>query len=159
MFKQHYSLTVLIMTLLVSTFSSAQGMDHKKRLMNFYEAIAKNQPALFDNIIVEDWVSHDVNPGQAEGSAGIKQFVPLIHQSIADLTWNVEEMIQEGNTVVVRSTFSGRHVGPMLGVEATGKTFTAKAIDIHHFNSEGLVVETYHLEDWIAFLAQVGAFK
>jgi len=61
--------------------------------------------------------------------------------------------------IVARSTFSGKHSGEFMGHAPTGKNFTAKAVDVHHFNDEGMVTHTYHVEDWVAVLAQIGAFE
>lgn len=48
-------------------------------------------------------------------------------------------LIEEGNVIVARSTFCGTHAGDFMGHAATGKSFTAKAIDVHHFNEDGMV--------------------
>ena len=151
-------MALAMIVIFCSPEAGAAEMASKDKLMKFYVALADNKVDALDEIIIKDWISHDLNPGQQPGRAGLKAFIPLIHKSVTGLTWKVEEMIQEGNVIVVRSTFGGKHTGPLLGVEATGKTFSAKAIDIHHFNAEGMVTHTYHVEDWIAFLAQVGAF-
>ncbi len=151
---------LMALTLAVTSYvpqAAAAEAASKDKLMKFYVALGENKVQELDGIIIKDWVSHDTNPGQEPGRDGFKAFIPLIHKKVSDLKWTVEEMIQEGNVIVVRSTFSGKHTGPLLGVEPTGKSFTAKAIDVHHFNDEGMVTHTYHLEDWIAFLAQVGA--
>ena len=149
--------TSLLIAGLVASLTAVAGESRKERLMNFYDAFGKAQVEKLDNIIVKDWVTHDPNPGQKQGREGFKQFIPLVHSAISDVNWKVEEMVEEGNTIVVRSTMTAKHTGPLLGVPATNKTFTIKAIDVHHFNDKGMVTETYHLEDWIAYLAQVGA--
>ena len=157
MIKNFKLLTALLIGALLTSTAGAEEMTKKERLVAFYDAFGKGKIEKLDQIIVEDWVSFDVNPGQKNGRDGFKEFIPLVHSSIKDLNWKIEEMIEENNVIVVRSTFSGTHVGPLLGVEGTGKSFTTKAIDVHHFNENGMVYKTYHVEDWIAFLAQVGA--
>ena len=147
----------LLLAVTLTSMASFAGESRKERLMNFYDAFGKGQVEKLDKIIVRNWVSHDPNPGQEQGREGFKKFIPLVHSAISNVHWKVEEMIEEGNTIVVRSTMTAKHTGPLLGVEATGKTFTMKAIDVHHFNRRGMVTETYHLEDRVAYLAQVGA--
>jgi steroid delta-isomerase-like uncharacterized protein len=141
-----------------ATTAGAETMSkNKETLMNFYNALANGQVELLDKGLVEDWVTHDANPGQEQGRDGFKAFIPLLGNSFSDFEWKVEELIEEGNVIVARSTFSATHSGDFMGHAATGKSFTAKAIDVHHFNDEGMVSHTYHLEDWIAVLAQIGA--
>lgn len=150
-------LSACLVSLLALTSAASVAETRKERLINFYDAFGKAQVEKLDNIIVKDWVSHDPNPGQAQGREGFKKFIPLVHSAISDVDWKIEEMIEEANRIVVRSSMTAKHTGPLLGVAPTGKTFTIKAIDIHHFNEQGMVTKTYHLEDWIAYLAQVGA--
>lgn len=140
-----------------TTVSAGDMSKQKDTVMNFYNALGTGQLELLDKVLVEDWVTHDANPGQEQGREGFKKFIPAIGAAFSDFDWKVEEMIEEGNVVVVRSTFSGVHAGEFMGHAATGKPFTAKAIDVHHLNDEGMVTHTYHLEDWIAVLAQIGA--
>jgi hypothetical protein len=47
----------------------------------------------------------------------------------------------------------------MVGVAATDKPFSMRAHDIHRFGADGMVVESWHIEDWLSFLLQVGAMK
>ncbi len=75
---------------------------------------------------------------------------------IPDLNWVVEEMIQEGNKVVVRSRATGTPVGPLFGVDGKGKSFDILAIDIHTVEN-GKIVRTYHVEDWAGALRQLSA--
>lgn len=154
--KKLTSMGLLVIAVLTSATAIA-GDSRKERLEDFYDAFGSGQVEKLDNIIVQNWVTHDPNPGQEQGREGFKKFIPLVHGVISDVNWTIEEMVEEGDTIVVRSTMTAKHTGPLLGVPATGKTFTIKAIDVHHFNEQGMVTDTYHLEDWIAYLAQVGA--
>ncbi|MCW7552448.1 ester cyclase [Endozoicomonas gorgoniicola] len=147
----------LLVTTVLTSMSALADEMRKERLLNFYDAFGKGQVEKLDNIIVKDWVTHDPNPGQDQGRDGFKKFIPLVHGAISDVDWKIEEMVEEGNTIVVRSTMTAKHTGPLLGVPATNKTFSIKAIDVHKFNKQGMVTETYHLEDWISYLGQVGA--
>ncbi|MBO9473374.1 ester cyclase [Shimia sp. R10_1] len=154
-------LSSFIAALALALFSTTAGADdmsdNKKNLMNFYAAFSEGDLDALDKVLIEDWVTYDANPGQGAGRQGLKDFIPLVAASFSDFEWKVEELIEEGNVIVARSTFSGTHSGEFMGHAATGKPFTAKAIDVHHFNDEGMVTHTYHLEDWIAVLAQIGA--
>ena len=83
----------------------------------------------------------------------------LVRKSVPDVKATVEDMIEEGDTIAVRLVMAGTHRGPMLGVAATDKPFSMRAHDIHRFGADGMVVESWHIEDWLSFLFQVGAMK
>lgn len=130
----------------------------KQQLALFYEAFNGNLDAL-DRIVTPDWVSHEPNPGQGKGRQGLKDFIRLVHKSVPDVKATVEDMIEEGDTIAVRLTIGGTHRGPMLGVAATDKAFSMRAHDIHRFGADGKVLESWHIEDWLSFLFQVGVMK
>ena len=130
----------------------------KQQLGLFYEAFNGNLDAL-DRIVSPDWVSHEPNPGQGKGRQGLKDFIVLVHKSAPDVKATVEDMIEEGDTIAVRLVIAGTHRGPMVGVAATDKPFSMRAHDIHRFGADGMVVESWHIEDWLSFLLQVGAMK
>ncbi len=98
---------------------------------------------------------------QSKGSADVKTKEQLIGQIqffwklVPDLKWEIQEMIQEGNQVVVRSLASGTPKGNFMGVEADGsKSFQTMTIDIHTVQN-GQVVEVHHLEDWATAIKQL----
>ncbi len=100
---------------------------------------------------------------QSKGAADVKGKEQLIGQIqffwklIPDLKWEIQEMIQEGNQVVVRSFASGTPNGNFMGVQTDGtKSFKTMTIDIHTVEN-GQVVEVHHLEDWAIAIKQLSA--
>ncbi len=100
---------------------------------------------------------------QSRGSADVKTKEQLIGQIqffwklVPDLKWEIQEMIQEGNQVVVRSLASGTPNGNFMGVQTSGtKSFKTMTIDIHTVKN-GQVVEVHHLEDWATAIKQLSA--
>ena len=98
---------------------------------------------------------------QSKGAVDVKSKEQLIGQIqffwklIPNLKWEIQEMIQEGNQVVVRSLASGTPNGNFMGVETNGtKSFKTMTIDIHTV-ANGQVVEVHHLEDWATAIKQL----
>lgn len=98
---------------------------------------------------------------QSKGSVDVKNKVQLIGQIqyfwklVPDLKWEIQEMIAEGNQVVVRSLASGSPVGNFMGLEVDGsKSFKTMTIDIHTVEN-GQVVAVHHLEDWATAIKQL----
>jgi predicted ester cyclase len=73
---------------------------------------------------------------------------------IPDLNWAVEDMIEAGDTIVVRSRATGTPVAPFFGVDGQGRGFDILTIDIHHLKN-GVIAKTYHVEDWAGALQQL----
>lgn len=134
--------------------------DYKQKIRIFYETFNQNDASLLDQIIAEDWVHIPANtPGEEPGREGFKKLIPGFAATFKDGNLKIEDVVQEGNKVVVRSTYSGIQVGPFMGFEAKSRPFTIMTIDIHEFNDDGLVQTSWHLEDWLGGLFQMGAFE
>ena len=100
---------------------------------------------------------------QSKGSADTKSKEQLIGQIqffwklVPDLKWEIQEMLQDGNKVVVRSLASGTPNGNFMGTPTDGsKSFKIMTIDIHTVEN-GQVVEVYHIEDWPTAMQQLAA--
>ena len=75
---------------------------------------------------------------------------------IPDLTWKIEELIDAGDRFIVRGRASGTPAGVFFGIEPRGNRFEIKSMDIHTV-ANGLIVRTYHVEDWAGALRQLTA--
>jgi predicted ester cyclase len=98
---------------------------------------------------------------QSKGAVDVKGKEQLIGQIqffwklIPDLKWEIQEMIQEGNQVVVRSFASGTPNGNFMGVQTNGtKSFKTMTIDIHTVEN-GQLSGVHHLEDWGSAIKQL----
>jgi predicted ester cyclase len=56
----------------------------------------------------------------------------------------------------VRSTIRATHEGELFGIPGTGMPIQFMAIDIHRLQG-GQIVETWHIEDFLSVLFQIGA--
>lgn len=98
---------------------------------------------------------------QSLGSVEVKGKETLIGQLgyfwklIPDLKWEIQEMIVQGNQVVVRSIATGTPDGDFMGSPTDGsKTFKIMTIDIHTVENRQ-ITKVYHLEDWGTAMVQL----
>lgn len=133
--------------------------NYKEKIRIFYETFNQNDPKLLDQIIAEDWVHIPEAPGEEPGREGFKKQIPGFAATFGDGKLVIEDIVQEGNKVAVRSTYTAKQIGPFAGFPAKGREFTIMTIDIHEFNKDGMVQTTWHLEDWLGGLFQMGAFE
>ncbi len=74
---------------------------------------------------------------------------------IPDLKWGIEEIINEGDTYVVRSKATGTPNGDFMGLPTDGtKSFSITTIDVHKM-MDGKFVSTHHVEDWATAMQQL----
>ena len=101
------------------------------------------------------------NNFQSTGSTATKGKAQLIGQVqylwklIPDMKWEIQEMLQDGNRIVVRSIASGTPKGDFMGLQTDGsKSFKIMTVDIHTVE-DGKIVQIFHVEDWSAAMKQL----
>jgi len=78
-----------------------------------------------------------------------KQLSTMFRSAFPDFKVTLDDMIAEGDKVVVRSTWSGTHKGEFMGIPPTGKKVSFGVIDIIRM-AGGKAVE--HWARWIAWV-------
>ena len=123
----------------------------------WYEAFNKKDPVLAETILSESWVDIPAAPGQPPGSKGVAHVLVELTTAFPDFTVTPAEILQDGNKVIIRSEITGTQRGPFMGFPAKNRKMTIQAIDIHEVK-DGKIVRTWHTEDWMTGLHQLGVF-
>jgi len=108
-----------------------------------------------DHYFAQDFVDHTTPAGLPNGLAGFKAYITRLRSAFPDLHLTVEEVVAEGETVVVRATARGTMTGDFLEMKATGKTATWTEIHIGRL-ADGKVVEHWATIDQLGMLQQLG---
>lgn len=122
----------------------------------FYRALDTHQPALLDNVLARNSVDVPAAPGQRGGRDGMKGAMAGYYASFPDFHVVNEDFVAGGDKVVVRSMIHATQRGTFAGVPASGKPVAIMAIDVHQI-CNGRVVKTWHVEDWLTGLFEMGA--
>src|SRR5712692_6391783 len=129
--------------------------DSKAIVRRYYdEVLNQRQVDAIDELASEDYVEHDPFPGQGNGRADLKARAQLLLGAFNPLKFTVEDVIAEGDRVVVRWTNTGTHSGAFLGIPPTGREATVAGIDIHVVR-DGRMTEHWHVVDQLAMLQQL----
>jgi steroid delta-isomerase-like uncharacterized protein len=132
------------------------SQDNKAVVARFYdEVLNQRKVAVLDELAVEDYVEHDPFPGQGNGRADLKARAQLLQSAFDPLRFTVEDVIAEGDKVVVRWKNAGTHSGSFLGIPATNKTFSVAGIDVHLVR-DGRIAEHWHVVDQLGQMQQMG---
>ncbi len=158
MLRQTLRSAVFATTLLIAATQAFAQTANTETVKLFYQAFGQNQPELLDKVLAPEWEDIPPNDGQEIGRDAFKPFVTGFHKIFSNLTVVNEAIIDAGDIVVVRSTISGTQAETFAGFPSKGKPFKVMAIDIHQFK-DGLVVKTWHVENWLGGLFQMGAFQ
>jgi len=130
--------------------------QHKAVVRRYYDEVLNQRKIdLLDELAVEDYVEHDPFPGQGNGLADLKARVAGLFAAFNPLRFTIEDIIAEGDKVVVRWTNAGTDVAGFLGMPATGGDFGIAGIDIHVVR-DGKLAEHWHVVDLLAQMQQLG---
>jgi predicted ester cyclase len=134
----------------------ALGMDENKDLARriYEEVINKRDLDLLDELVTTGYIEHDPLPGQREGIDGIRDRFRMLIDGL-DAHFTIEDLIAEGDRVVVRWTNSGTNVGEFFGAPATNRPFTTAGIDIYRVE-DGKLAEHWHVVDVYGQMVQLG---
>ena len=131
---------------------------YKKTVTLWYEAFTKKDPALLDQILHDDWVDIPGAPGTPLGPAGIKPLLAQLTSTFPDLKLTIEDILQDGNKVVVRARMVGTQKQPFMSFPSKNRKMDIQVVDIHEFK-DGRIIRTWHTEDWMTGLRQLGVFE
>ena len=122
----------------------------------FEEVFNQKQVDRDDELIAPDYLDHGAVPGQASGLEGAKQQRwAMYFAAIPDLHATIDDLVAEGDKVVVRYTAEGTQQGKLLGVPPTRKHFRISAISIYRL-AEGKVAEQWEQGDLLGLMQQLG---
>ncbi|MFJ9871062.1 ester cyclase [Streptomyces sp. NPDC101165] len=140
--------------------SAAAATSNTARLSHFHSAVNTGDPGIIskaiDEFVAPDLLFHTPVPMGVTGAEALKRVWEVLLRAFADIHVAMEEMITEGDKVVVRNTVTGTHRGEYQGLPPTGKTVTYSEIFIFRF-VDGRIVELRGVVDVLAQLRQLGA--
>jgi len=76
----------------------------------------------------EDFVDHAAPPGTQAGPGAVKGWITMIRSAFPDITVTEEMSVADGDKVAVGAVWRGRHDGPFLGIEPTGRNVEMRGI-------------------------------
>jgi steroid delta-isomerase-like uncharacterized protein len=114
--------------------------------------------AAFDELAASNWVYHDPGLPNVRTLADYKRWANETHNAFPDNHVTIEDMIAEGDKVVVRHTLHGTNTGAIvtpMPLPATGKQVMASGITIVRI-AEGKGVEVWSQTDTLGIMQQLG---
>ena len=150
-------ITAMIFALIAAAPVAAEDVDVVER---FYSDLLTTPADVTMNdvtsVVADDWISTPT-PRGGPGAEGMFKTLQGFGAIIPDLTWEPQEILQDGNTYIVRGRATGTPVAPFFGIDPpTGKSFDIMSIDIHTVE-DGKIVKSYHIEEWAQAIQQLTA--
>jgi predicted ester cyclase len=116
--------------------------DNKTFIHRYFEALSGKDKA---TAVVNSYVTDEE----------LKHHIAFYEAAFPNYELIAEDMIAEGDKVVVRSTFRGTHKGDLMGIAPTGKQVTMPLILIYRI-ADDKIVEHWMQADALGMLQQLG---
>lgn len=136
---------------------SCVTLDENKALAKRFieEVFVRQDERAADELTAPDFVPHSW-PGVEPGVENLKVAQRRVSAGLEDARMTIEDVIGEGDKVVVRLTSHGRHAGDFMGIPASGKGYDISEIHIFRI-ADGKVAEHWRDADLLGMLRQLGA--
>ena len=134
--------------------------QNKALILRLYaEVFGRWDLGVVDEIIAPEFVGHEmllVRPGTPLGPVGFMQFYGWLRSAFPDLRYVVDDVIAEGDKVVIRWTWRCTHKGEFMGIAPTGKQATVTGMAIYRVAGSKCVERWVELS-LLGLLQQLGA--
>ena len=129
---------------------------NKQLARDYFTAFLAADETWWHGHIASDFRRHDPGlPFEVIGPEGVKRLAGVLLPGIPDLELPIEDMIAEGEKVLVRLRVRGTHGGDLMGIAATGRKIDIGVLDLFQFRG-GRLIEHWASLDNLGLLRQLG---
>jgi predicted ester cyclase len=129
---------------------------NKSLLRRFYREVYVHwDMALVDEVVSPCFTSHDWPEGST-GPRAFRKYYAAIRSAVPDARYEVDDLIAEGDRVVVRWTMRGTHEGEFGDIAPTGRPIALHGIAIYRVD-DGKLMERWVVSDLHGLLQNIGA--
>jgi steroid delta-isomerase-like uncharacterized protein len=108
-----------------------------------------------DETCATNGVFHSATGEDIHGLKDLKESMSKFYDAFPDVHHTIDDMIVEGDKIVVRFTYTGTHKGEIAGIPPTDKKVTVSGIDIFRF-ADDKRVEGWEKFDTLGLMQQLG---
>ena len=136
--------------------SAEQNKALARQMMD--ETFNRGNISKVDEYVAPDFIEHEIlPPGMPSGREGVKQMIAMLHSAFPDFQTTIEDIVAEGDKVVIRQTWSGTHRGEFMGVPASGNEVNIKGMTMLTMTADGKCAEAWGVMDMMGLMQQIGA--
>jgi predicted ester cyclase len=120
---------------------------NKELLRRFYKEVYVDwNMAVVDAVMSPQFVSHDWPDGGPTGPQAFRNYYSAMRAAVPDARYEVDDMIAEGDRVMVRWRLLGTHKGAFNGIAPTGGPITLRGIAVYRLEG-GKLMERWVVSD------------
>src|SRR6266700_842437 len=137
----------------VEPMSTEQNKMIVRRI--FDEIFNTGDAAAADHLVAPDLVEHAAVPLCATGPETIKQVAAWCQITLPDVHFCIDDMVAEGDRVMVRLTLTGTNQGELQWRPPTGKRIAQPQLHVFRL-FDGKMVDNWEVRDDLGMMQQLG---
>jgi len=137
------------------TSQQTQAEQNKAVVRRFVEESNRVNLSAYDQLLADNFVDHSAPPGYPNDREGQKQFAAMLNVAFPAGVQAIDDLISEGDKVVMRWTARGTHAGEFMGIPGTNRQVTVTGIDIYRVAGDK-IVEHWGEWDGLGMMQQLG---
>jgi predicted ester cyclase len=134
---------------------SSQQYKTIVRRVNEEAFSADGDLSVIDEFVAADLVDHTAPPALQHGNQSLKQLALIWRQAFPDLKVTVQDILAEGDLVVIAWSGGGTHLGELMGIPPTGKQGFMSGITFNRMQ-DGRIIERWGNNDQAGLFVQLG---
>ncbi len=138
--------------------STTPATETKELVHDYLATWEDADPDAVTDVLADDFVYTHEDMSGTETELGVEGFQdPMAgyFEALADPGHEIHDLVAEGDTAIVRLTYSGVHEGEMFGVEPTGNHIAVEEYITFHIE-DGAIASLHSLADDLSLLRQLG---
>ncbi|MHA1935119.1 MAG: ester cyclase [Candidatus Thorarchaeota archaeon] len=139
-----------------SEVSSSSSFEANKEIgRKMMEAVNKQDLGLLDELVVPDYVNHQLKVRSRED---LHQILRRQYEGFPDVHRTLEDIIADEDSVWIKVTITGTHTGEYRGIAPTGKKYVMEAVPRYRI-VDGKIVEGWSVWNPLDLFKQLGVIE
>jgi steroid delta-isomerase-like uncharacterized protein len=128
--------------------------EHEATVRRFFDELWNGGELDCADDVLSPTHVHHIGADELVGPDEVKDTVGRFRTAFPDLHFELEDVVSDGDRVVVRWTATGTHVGEFAGLAATGRSARWTGIDLVRLE-DGRIVELWAAADGAGLFEQL----
>jgi len=140
------------------TMSAKQNKELVRQAWKAWNEVggdAAKVPAVYDKYYTSDFIFHNLAGVDMTRAKQMQSDIELV-SAFPDSSYQIDDILAEGDRVAIRVTMNGIHRGTFMGIPPTGKHVVGKGEEIYRVTG-GKIAESWCIIDAHGLLNQLGA--